>query len=157
MNQLPVTVISENSPQRALRVLPETALEQILEQLLTEESPKSVFLLNERAGLAGILNFKELLIWGWLHLGLLNTPFAMSERKLRRLGRAHTAVDLLIPNSQTMIISQQATVAEAMDRLLVSNLNVLAVVDENGRIVNDLHLEDLLAYAMRQSRENADG
>ena len=154
MNQLPVTVISENSPQRALRVTSDTNLDEILELLLTEESPKSVFLLDEQQHLAGIINFKELLIWGWLHLGLLSTPFAMSERKLRRVGKAQTAVDLLIPNSQTMTISQQATVAEAMDTLLVSNLDVVAVVDENGRVVNDLHLEDLLAYAMRQSKEN---
>ncbi|WP_420630968.1 CBS domain-containing protein [Candidatus Leptofilum sp.] len=157
MNKLPVTVISENSPQRALRVQPETGLDAVLEQLLTEEAPKSVFLLNEQGGLAGIVNLKELLIWGWLHLGLLKTPFALSERKLRRLARGQTAVDLLIPNSQQMTISQQATVAEAMDTLLVSNLDVVAVVDENGRVVNDLHLEDLLAYAMRQSTESANG
>ncbi|WP_420642684.1 CBS domain-containing protein [Candidatus Leptofilum sp.] len=157
MNQLPVTVISENSPQRALRVTPETELAEILEHLLTEEAPKSVFLLDAQGGLAGIVNLKELLIWGWLHLGLLKTPFALSERKLRRLARAQTAADLRIPNSQDMSISQQSTVAEAMDTLLVSNLNVVAVVDENGRVVNDLHLEDLLAYAMRQSRETSDG
>jgi CBS-domain-containing membrane protein len=157
MNQLPVTVISENSPQRALRVTPDRELDELLELLLTEEAPNSVFLLDERGGLAGILNLKELLVWGWLHLGLLSTPFAMSERKLRRLARAQTAVDLRIPNSREMTISQQATVAEAMDMLLSSNLDVAAVVDENGRVINDLHVEDLLAYAIRQTKENEHG
>lgn len=157
MNHLPVTVISENSPQRALRVAPKTPLEVVLEQLLTEETPKSVFLMDEQGGLVGIVNLKELLIWGWVHLGLLSTPVAMSERKLRRLARAQTAVDLRIPDSQQMTVAQTATVAEAMDKLLLSNLNVVAVVDKNGRVVNDLHLEDLLAFAMRQSKENVDG
>ncbi|GJM42088.1 MAG: hypothetical protein DHS20C20_23700 [Ardenticatenaceae bacterium] len=157
MNQLPVTVISENSPQRALRVRSDTKLDALLADLLTEEAPKSVFLLDDQAGLAGIVNFKELLIWGWLHLGLLSTPFSMSERKLRRLARAQTAVDLRIPDSQSMTIAQHATIAEAIDTLLLSSLNVVAVVDENGRVVNDLHLEDLLAYAMRQSEERSDG
>ncbi len=157
MNQLPVTVISENSPQRALWVKAETSLEEVLQELLTKEAPKSVFLLDDQAKLAGILNLKELLVWGWLHLGLLTTPFAMSERKLRRLARSQMAVDLRIPNSQKMTISQQATVAQAVDTLLVSSLDVVAVVDKNGRVVNDLHLEDLLAYAMRQTKEITNG
>lgn len=157
MNKLPVITISENSPQRALRVAPETKLEAVLEQLLAEETPKSVFLINKDGGLAGIVNLRELLVWGWLHLGLISTPFAMSERKLRRLARAQTTVDLRIPDSQTMKISLQTTVEEAMDTLLLSNQDVLAVVDENGRVVNDLHLEDLLAHAMRQSKDAADG
>jgi len=157
MNQLPVTIISENCPQRALRVTPNSKLDELWGLLLTEEAPNAVFLLDERGGLAGILNFKELLAWGWLYLGHLSRLFAMFERKLMRLARAQTAVDWRMLNSQEMAISQQATVAEGVDTLLVSNLDVAASVDENGRAVNDLHLEDLLAYTIRQSKENEHG
>ncbi|MEZ4592377.1 MAG: hypothetical protein R3D55_14720 [Chloroflexota bacterium] len=43
MNQLPVAVIAENSPQRALFVAPETELETVLEQLLADRTRKSIF------------------------------------------------------------------------------------------------------------------
>jgi CBS domain-containing protein len=52
-----------------------------------------------------------------------------------------------------MVISSQTTVEEAMDTLLLSSQNVVAVVDENGRVINDLHIDDLLAYALRESQD----
>ena len=152
MNQLPIAVISENSPQRALFVSPEMRLETVLERLLEKNTHKSIFLIDDKGMLAGIVNLKELLIWGWLHLGLLNTPFPLSERKLRRLARSHFAADLRIPNSQEMSVSHQTSVEDALDRLLVSSQDVVAVVNENGRVINDLHIDDLLAYAMREAK-----
>jgi CBS-domain-containing membrane protein len=151
MNQLPVSVIAGNSPQRALFVSPEMKLETILEKLLEDNSRKSIFLIDDAGKLAGIVNIKELLIWGWLHLGLLNTQFPLSERKLRRLARAHVATDLRIPDSQKMTIALQTNVVDALDTLLLSSLDTVAVVDENGRVVNDLHVDDLLVYAMREA------
>ena len=152
MNKLPVAVISENSPQRALFVSPEMRLETVLERLLEENTHKSVFLINDQGKLAGIVNLKELLIWGWLHLGLLSTPFPMSERKLRRLARSHFAIDLQIPNSQDMTISWQTSIEDALDTLLAASEDVVAVVNEHGRVINDLHIDDLLAYAMREAK-----
>ena len=156
MNKLPVAVISNKSPVRTLFVEPQMRLETILEKLLEQKTRKSIFLVDGEGRLAGILNLKELLIWGWLHLGLLSTPFSLSERKLRRLARSHVADDLCIPNSQSMAISLQTTVEEAMDTLLLSSQNVVAVLDENGRIVNDLHVDDLLAYAMQEAKGTID-
>ena len=157
MNQLPVAEISKNSPQRALVVAPDMSLEAVLEQLLEHKTRKSIFMVDDDGKLVGIVNLKELLIWGWLQLGLLKTPFAISERKLRRLGRAQSAADLTIPNSKTMVISVETTVAAAMDAMLLSSLDVVAVLDKNGRVVNDLHIEDLLAYALRATKEAAHG
>lgn len=153
MNKLPVAVISEKSPVRALLIEPEMKLETLLATLLKQNNKKSIFLVDGDGRLAGILNIKELLIWGWLHLGLLKTTFSLSERKLRRVARSQVAADLCIPNSNDMVISSQTTVEEAMDTLLLSSQNVVAVVDENGRVINDLHIDDLLAYAMRESQE----
>ena len=153
MNKLPVAVISDHSPQRALFVSPDMKLETVLERLLDESTHKSIFLIDEKGVLAGIMNLKELLIWGWLHLGLISVPFPLlSERKLRRLGRSQLAADLSIPDSQEMTISLQTTIEQAMNTLLLSNLNVVAVVNENGRVVNDLHVDDLLANTMKEAK-----
>ncbi len=153
MSHLSVAVISENSPQRALFVSPEMRLEAVLERLLEENTRKSIFLINDEGVLTGIVNLKELLVWGWLHLGLLNVPFpTLSERKLRRLARSQFAADLQIPNSQDMTISFQTSVEEAMDTLLLSSQDVVAVVNENGRVINDLHIDDLLAYAVQEAK-----
>ncbi|MAT96960.1 MAG: hypothetical protein CL608_07450 [Anaerolineaceae bacterium] len=154
MNKLPVAVISEKSPVRALLIEPEMKLETLLAKLLKQNNKKSIFLVDDDGKLAGILNIKELLIWGWLHLGLLKSTFSLSERKLRRVARSQVANDLCIPNSHNMVISSQTTVEEAMDALLLSSQNVVAVVDENGCIINDLHIDDLLAYAMHESQES---
>lgn len=153
MNKLPVTVISEKSPVRALLIEPEIKLETLLAELLKQNAKKSIFLVDGDGRLVGIMNIKELLIWGWLHLGLLKSTFSLSERKLRRVARSQVATDLCIPNSHDMVISSQTTVEEAMDTLLLSSQNVVAVVDENGRVINDLHIDDLLAYALRESQE----
>ncbi|MBK7895789.1 MAG: CBS domain-containing protein [Candidatus Promineifilaceae bacterium] len=152
MNQLPVAVIAENSPQRALFVAPDAELEEVLELLLADKTRKSVFLLDEEARLSGVVNMKELLIWGWLHLGLLNVPFTLSERKLRRLARAQVVADLQIPNSKSMVISVAQSVEDALDTLLLSNQDAVAVVDENGRVINDLHIDDLLTYALQEAK-----
>ena len=69
------------------------------------------------------------------------------------VARSQVAADLCIPNSNDMVISSQTSVEEAMDTLLLSSQNVVALVSENGRVINDLHIDDLLAYAMHESQE----
>ncbi|MEZ4592378.1 MAG: hypothetical protein R3D55_14725 [Chloroflexota bacterium] len=109
-------------------------------------------MINEQKQLTGVVNLKELLIWGWLHLGLLNVPFTLSERMLRRLARAQVVADLQIPNSNSMVISVAHSVEDALDKLLLSSQDAVAVVDGNGRVVNDLHIDDLLTYALQEAK-----
>lgn len=63
------------------------------------------------------------------------------------------AADLQIPSSQGMTISVEQSVEDALDTLLLSSQDAVAVVDENGRVIHDLHIDDLLTYAMQEAKE----
>ncbi len=69
MHSLPVSAICNDFPLRALLVSPETALEQVLErsQIKTQKGA-AVFLTDEDEILAGVIDPKEMLIWGLMHI-----------------------------------------------------------------------------------------
>ncbi len=153
MNNLPVAAICDDFPLRALLVSPDMSLEDILEQSLEQtQTGAAVFLTNKDGSLVGIIDPTEMLIWGQMHLGILPPPQKLTDRRLWRLARAHTAQDLALPNSHELKISAQTSVAEAIKKLVSVHQEVIAVVDENGRVFNDLYIYELMSYAVRQSK-----
>lgn len=154
MYTLPLTTICDNFPMRALLVSPEMALASVLEQSLQNNRRRTIFLVDKNDALVGIIDPAELQIWGRLHLGLMPKINGLTERKLRRLARAQVAGDLRLPESQTISISHEATVAEALDKMMAFNMDAVAVVDGNGRVINDLHIFELLTFALRTSGNN---
>ena len=153
MNHLPVATICDDFPLRALLVSPEMDLDQVLEQSLVQtQTGAAIFLINDEGALDGIIDPKEILIWGQMHLGLLPTPKKLTDRKLWRLARAHTAQDLALPNSHEMTISSQKSVMDAIKKLMSFHQEVVAVVDGEGRVFNDLYIYELMAFAIGQSK-----
>ena len=153
MNNLPVAAICDDFPLRALLVSPDMNLDGILEQSLEQtQSGAAIFLTNRNGSLAGIIDPTEMLIWGQMHLGLLPPPQKLTDRRLWRLARAHTAKDLALPNSHELKISAQTSVADAIKKLVSVHQAVVAVVDDEGRVFNDLYIYELMAYAVRHSK-----
>ena len=155
MNRLPVAAICDDFPLRALLVAPDSDLEQILEQSLNQTQERSaIFLIKKDGSLAGIIDPTEMLLWGQIHLGLLPIPKKLTDRKLWRVTRAQTAKDLALPNSHELKISAQTSIADAIKKLMAFNQEVIAIVDEQNRVFNDLYIYELMAYAVRHTKGN---
>ena len=76
----------------------------------------------------------------------------MPVGKVRRLISATTIADLAGRNSERMSVSLKETLADALARMATFELEDIAVLDEQGRIVNDLRLSEVLSFALRMER-----
>ena len=153
MHSLPVSVICNDFPLRALLVSPETALEQVLEQSLRQpQKGAAIFLTDDEEILAGVIDPREMMIWGQMYMGLFPVPKKINDRKLLRLARAHIARDLALPDSHKMCVTPQTSVTDAIKKLRSFQQEAIAVVDEKGQVFNDLYIYELMAYAIRQSK-----
>ena len=155
MNMLPLATICDDFPMRALLVSPDMSLDAVLDRSLQESGKRLIFLVDREGALVGMIDPVELHFWGRLHLGLMATASSLTERKFRRLAKAQVAADLILPQSQMIAISQEATIGDALDKMTAFNLEAVAVVDGNGRVINDLHLVELLTFARRKSENTA--
>ena len=69
--------------------------------------------------------------------------------KVRRLISAKSIRDLAIPNSERKAININDSLADALVHMGNYDLRDVAVVDDDGLIVNDLRLSEVLAFALR--------
>ncbi|MCB0161978.1 MAG: hypothetical protein KDD83_27760, partial [Caldilineaceae bacterium] len=57
--------------------------------------------------------------------------------------------DLAAAESRQMSVKLTDTLAQALDTMSRYDLEDLAVTDEDGRVVNDLRLSEVLAFALK--------
>jgi hypothetical protein len=69
--------------------------------------------------------------------------------KVRRLLTAQTIGDLALPDSKLMAVHLEDTVEDALLKMANYELEDIAVLDDDDRVVNDLRLSEVLKIALR--------
>ena len=110
-----------------------------------------LFLVDEADRLVGIINNQDLLQWGQIHLDLPLPATSVTLGQVRRLVKARQARDLARPGSAEAAVREDDTLDTALNRMARYGLTAIPVVDEQGRVVNDLRLSEILAYALEKA------
>lgn len=126
---------------------PETAIRHVVDN----PQVRGIFLVDDADKLAGVINSHDLLLWVRIHAGM--TPFknSASTGKLRRLLFAERIIDLARGGSQLAAVQMDTSLGEVLDVMFQYDLVDIPVLDENGRIVNDLRLSEVLAFTLNQT------
>lgn len=156
MKNTRVAEVSELSTMKAL-VLPEkTPLTEAIDRFASNDGEHGIFLKGEDGKLAGVVNNSDLLDWARLQFDVMpGDPLPVG--KVRRLMSAKEISDLAVRNSARMSVRVTETLADALERMATFELEDIAVLDEEDRIVNDLRLCEVLSFALRIQRSRESG
>ena len=154
MKNTPVAEVSAQSTMKAL-VLPErTPLTEAIDRFASNEGQHGIFLTGDDGRFSGVVNNEDLLDWARLQFDVMpGDPLPVG--KVRRLISATTISDLAGRNSVRMSVRVNETISDALVRMASFELEDIAVLDEEGRVVNDLRLSEVLSFALAIQRRQA--
>ncbi|MCB0045587.1 MAG: CBS domain-containing protein [Caldilineaceae bacterium] len=153
MRHTQVSEVSKLSTMKALLLPQETPIEEAIDRYASNTTHDGIFLLGHDQRLSGIVNNADLLDWARLQFDLVPGNVPLPVGKVRRLLGAQTIGDLAVQESWRMAIRQDETLAAALEKMERYNLEDIAVIDEESRIVNDLRLSEILSFALHARQQ----
>ncbi|MEZ4560872.1 MAG: hypothetical protein R2854_31300 [Caldilineaceae bacterium] len=96
-----------------------------------------------------MVNNSDLLDWKASAIQPVAGSLPLPVHRVRRLLKAQQISDLAAAESRQMSVKLTDTLAQALDTMSRYDLEDLAVTDEDGRVVNDLRLSEVLAFALK--------
>lgn len=156
MQTITVEMVAQTSPMRALVVGMQTPLEMAIKQFAADENGRrAIFVVDNNGRLRGVVNNHDLLHWARLRLDVPHMEGSLAVGKVRRLMSAETIMDLAVPGSEKTAVPLDASLADTINKMARYNLEDIPVLDENGRVVNDLRLSEILSFVLRTSPETS--
>lgn len=153
MKKTKIAVASSQSPMGALLLTADTPLAEAIGRFAANPTLHGIFVVDEETRLVGVINNQDLLDWARLQFDLLSRDFVLPVAKVRRLLTATTIGDLALPESDKMAVQEDDTVEAALLQMANFELEDIAVIDADGRIVNDLRLSEVLKLALRLAEQ----
>jgi CBS domain-containing protein len=146
-----VSQLCQHSQMLAIILHQDTLLETAIQNFSDNPFVRGIFVVDDANELVGVVNSHDFLPWVRMHLEM--SPFGptVPVGKMRRLLLAERILDMAQPGSHLAAVSMDASLADVLDMMFQHNLVDIPVLDENGRIVNDLRLSEVLAYTMKVS------
>lgn len=138
MQTVKVADICRQSQMQALVMPADTPLEAAVREFADNHYVRGIFLVDEDERLVGVVNKQDILNWIRLEVSLPPQTASPSLVQMRRLLQAELVRDIALPDSEDTAVSLNDTLADALNTMTRHNLVDIPVVDENGRIVNDL-------------------
>ena len=155
MKKTPVEKVSQISTMKAL-VLPEdTPIEEAIDRYASNQGQHGIFLTDSNGRLTHVVNNSDILDWARLQFDLVPGSLPWPVGKVRRLLSAKIIAHLAVPNSKTMAVHLDETIDEALKKMAQYDLEDVAVVDDDYRIVNDLRLSEVVSFALHISQNAA--
>ena len=150
MQTIYVAEVCEQSEMQALVVDREMSLSDAVKEFATNHDLRGIFVTDDKDRLVGVINKQDLLRWVGLQLNQLSQGEPMSIGQMRRLVNAQKVSDLAAPGSESTALYLNDTLADALQKMTAFNLADIPVVDENGRIINDLRLSEILLFMVNR-------
>ena len=150
MQTIYVAEVCEQSEMQALVMDREMSLTEAVKEFATNHNLRGIFITDAEDRLVGVINKQDLLKWVGLQLNQWAKGEPMSIGQMRRLVNAQKVSDLVAPGSESAALYLQDTLADALQKMTAFNLADLPVVDDNGRIINDLRLSEILLFMVNR-------
>ena len=142
----------------ATDIIPEdTSLEHIISRFAHEPGLRGVFIIDARQRLSGIVTRADLMKWAHFQLYGGKGRYELGISEFFRIVDAKKAKDLARRNGRSLGIKETDSLQNALDKMLDVEEDVLPVIDNQGKILGDLRLSEVLLKAIevgKQDREN---
>lgn len=151
MQTIYVEEVCEQSEMQALVVDRDMALADAVKEFATNHNLRGIFVTGDAGRLIGVINKQDLLHWVGLQLNQRPLGEPMSLGQMRRLVNAQKVADLAAPGSENAALNLKDTLANALQKMTANNLSDIPVVDDKGRIINDLRLSEILLFMVNSA------
>ena len=148
MKTVQVAQVSAISDLQALIVRGDMPLAEAIRQFADNHDLRGIFLTDGDGRLTGVVNKRDLLNWVSMQLDQPPAGEPLTIGQMRRLVGAQRVSDLAAAGSAQAAVRLDESLADALQRMTYFGLADVPVIDENGRIVNDLRLSEILAYML---------
>jgi CBS domain-containing protein len=135
----------------------DSSVEEVIGSFVRKPSLGGIFLVDSKLRFVGLITRTDLLKWAHIKLvgGKGRHEIAVSE--LFRIADARRAKELMTPDTQILSVKESDTLQAALDKMLDYKQDIIPVVDDEGRILGDLGLSEVLwagiAYGRQSTRE----
>ena len=135
----------------------DTPLEHIISRFAWEPGLRGVFLIDARQRLSGIVTRADLMKWAHFQLYGGKGRYELGISEFFRIVDAKKAKDLARRDGRSLGTKETDSLQTALDKMLDIEEDVLPVIDNQGKILGDLRLSEVLLKAIevgKQVREN---
>ncbi|MFC1989993.1 CBS domain-containing protein [Chloroflexota bacterium] len=135
----------------------DTSLEHIISRFAWEPGLRGIFLIDARQKLSGIVTRADLLKWAHFQLYGGKGRYELGISEFFRIADAKKAKDLARRDGRSLGIKETDSLQTALDKMLDVEEDVLPVIDNQGKILGDLRLSEVLLKVIevgKQVREN---
>lgn len=143
-----ISTVCETSPMGAMIAHQDRPLRATIDHFSHEHSKHSIFLVDDDNRFVGVINNRDLLDWARLQFNVYPSDYKMSVHHVRRLLTANSIGDLARPESKKMAVRLGDSIEEALRIMAEFDLEDIAVLDNDGRVANDLRLSEVLGFAL---------
>jgi len=140
----------------ASTVLPEdSSLESIIARFAGEPSLRGMFLTDAQGCFSGVVTRIDLL--RWVHFKLFGGKgrHEITISEFYRIVDARKAKDIAHRASNMLSVRETESLQSALDKMLDHEEEVLPVLNNQGEIMGDLRLSEVLSWALTNARDKA--
>ncbi len=127
----------------------EASIYETVEQLIDTRHARCAYVVDEQGQLLGMVTLKALVEHIFAHHYLGGKPAEGSMFDI-----IHTENALQLAATQPVYVTENEPLDQAIEKMLNSDLQEVPVVDEEGVVVGDINLLDLLSMWMESSSES---
>ena len=115
---------------------------------------RGVFVIDEDNRFLGVITRTDQLDWAQAKLGaILLKPLTDMDKTIRLITLIGSASvgDILRPETKNAAVLADDTLAQALKKMIETDLIILPVIDESGQIIGSLTLTEILNMALNDS------
>lgn len=134
----------------------DSSLEDVIGTLVREPLLRGIFLVDSKQEFVGMVTRVDLIRWAHLNLTGGKERHEIPISEFFRIVDARKAKDLASGDPQVLSVRERDSLQSALDKMLDYEEDVIAVLDNEGRVLGDLRLSEVLwwvfAYGRRATR-----
>ena len=144
MRAIPVSDVYQLSEDAYLAVPEDTSLEEVINRFAHEPGIRAIFLVDKKSRFAGTIRRADLMKWLYFQLFGRAGGQKASTGEVLRIAFAKEARDLARGDWKYFGVKTGDTLQTALDRMIAYGDATIPVLDDEGRIVGDLRVTDIL-------------
>jgi CBS domain-containing protein len=128
------------------------SLEDAIGALARNPSARGIFLLDSEFKFAGLITRVNLLRWAHLNLSGGRDRQEIPIAEFFKIVNARKARDLAGNNQAALSVKETDTLHAALDKMLDAEEDVLAVLDNEDKVLGDLRLSEVLNWIINSGK-----
>lgn len=128
----------------------DTPLDEFIKRFADNEELRSIFLVDDERRLRAVVTRQDLIRWVRLQLKVKREILRPQLAGVRRLAKAVHAIDISHTASPGAAVGLDDPIHLALEKMARYDLTDIPVIDDEGRVIGDLRLSQLLWYGLEQ-------